>query len=96
MNEMVERVARRLAAAHYGRRQHRGACTKEARVASLVDSYWRQFAPDARDAIDAMRDSTEAMEEAADAASADTFGNTHERLNPAATWEAMIDAALKP
>lgn len=53
-SSMVERVARALAAIHFGRKLHAGYCTKEARVAYMANQYWRNHIDDARAAIDAV------------------------------------------
>ncbi|MBN9034971.1 MAG: hypothetical protein J0H53_02785 [Rhizobiales bacterium] len=80
-NEMVERVARRLAAGRYA---HVGGADAETLVKGKPN--WMSCVDDARTAIEAMREPTDAMVDAA-------YGRERtgtERGN----WRAMIDAAL--
>lgn len=50
----IEEVARALARTHFERKQHAGACSREERLAYLVNERWRHFIPDARAAIEVM------------------------------------------
>jgi hypothetical protein len=96
MSEMVERVARALHAQYHGAMMAGGA-------AETAEVAWKradasgdhdQWRAEARAAIEAMREPTDAMIEAAvtaDAAEPIHFG-AHEAI---AMWRAMIDAAVK-
>lgn len=55
------------------------------------DSRWKNYEKSARAAIEAMREPTEAM---VDAAYANMDKNRYEQGNPASDYAAMIDAAL--
>jgi hypothetical protein len=78
MNEMVERVARVMFEVD------RGGSWDDVRENSKA--MWRSFA---RSAIGAMREPTEAMQEAGWATSDRDYG-----LKPSEVWSAMIKAAL--
>lgn len=94
---MVERVARKLAQAHFMRKLHQGSCTQEERVAHMVEANWRNHEADARAAIAEIRKPTEAMEmEGFYTACRHDHGETVPDLEIGrATWTAMIDEALK-
>lgn len=72
---MIERVARAMAENHW-------PVDFEGTKAGYVETHWHFHADDARAAIEAMREPTEAMKDAA-------FGN-----DPT-LWSRMIDAALQ-
>lgn len=78
---MIERVARAIAVSHYP--------DKEA------DVMWRHMVPDARAAIEAMREPTMFMLRSADNAiiSDEMFESGPFEIDKL-TWETMIDAAL--
>lgn len=81
MSEMIERVARAICRA--------GICGPRDHLNEQEDRNWRKFELEARAAIAAMREPTEAMITAADVEVHSDF------LPPHMTWERMIDAALK-
>jgi hypothetical protein len=89
---MVESVARAIAAKHYDRRKWTGFCPKADRTAWLVNHYWDQFIPDARAAILAMKVPTAEMISAGEAAGIAGYDFPH----PKEAWDAMISAALNP
>lgn len=80
MSEMVERVARAIATAQWG-------------AENATDEAWRELCDDydlwaeARAAIEAMREPTKQMVEAAD--------YYFDRGSPVVPWQDMIDEALK-
>jgi hypothetical protein len=78
MSEMIERVAKVLCAAEYG--------DKNATYADMP--LWKNYEETARDIIRAMREPTDAMNEAASNADADGFRALD-------IWDHLIDAALK-
>ena len=71
MDDMIERVARAIGRAEL--------------LPDDADRHWKRFEIHARAAIEAMREPTEAMCEAADVV---------ECNQPECIWQAMIDAAL--
>jgi hypothetical protein len=77
---MIEKVARALAKVYA-----RGTGDDEVAANRYADSFWRKFKDDARAAIEAMREPTDAMLGAGE-------GETHD--DPAPVWAAMIDRAL--
>ena len=77
MTEMVERVARALAARKCG-------LVKDPYGERLPDDLWQQCIPDARAAIEAMREPTDKMLDA---------GPPFPYMDKG-VWQAMIDAAL--
>jgi hypothetical protein len=83
MTGMVERVAKAIADRHYRRKPWFGACSKDERVAWLVNEYWCQFINDARYAIAAMREPTLEMRKVSSFEVCEV------------EYPAMIDAALK-
>ena len=83
MSEMVERVARSLYHAH----------SRNKPYDILQPEFQRQYEKQARAAIEAMREPTEAMEEAGFQAGHEGDGEW-EYASPASTYTAMIDAAL--
>lgn len=95
MSEMVERVARAIAEAHYARKYHPQACGPQARVAWLVDRYWPNWTDDAQAAIAAMREPTEGMLDGSwhqTGESKEMRARTHHHYRR--HYQAMIDAAL--
>lgn len=88
MNEMVERVARALAARHYALRF--AAATTDEIVLKNVDANWQMFDMEAITAIKAMREPTETMSDAAD-----NWGRGA-REDWSEAYRVMIDAALSP
>lgn len=106
MSEMVEKVARAICRVQ-GRDPNSpvawSAATvgaKEAGVSRIIDqpSYprWHEFKAEARAAIAAMREPTEAME----IAGCDAFSRKFDdpgvaAVSPEVAWRAMIDAAMK-
>jgi hypothetical protein len=88
MSEMIERVARRLAAKHYSERFSLPA--DHPQVAANVDGNWHVFADDARAAIEAMREPPFPIIRAMLNTKDDDGGDLHARK-----WEAAIDAALE-
>jgi len=88
MSEMIERVARRLAWAAVDRGSRRDAGFFQRMypngLGQYVDENWQKYEGDAHAAIEAMREPTEAMENAAWSVEGATLA-----------WEGMIDAALK-
>jgi hypothetical protein len=79
MNEMIERVARALCL-------RRGKIDGESDLGDYVERHWSCHTEEARDAIAAMREPTEAMVEAA----GDAKNSDWDEI-----WHPMIDAALK-
>jgi hypothetical protein len=77
MTQMIERVARAICAS--------GVCIDP--DSYDVDRYWRRWIPEARAAISAMREPTEAMKRAAD--------RLPDVMSVGDEWRAMIDEALK-
>lgn len=92
--EMVERVARTLCRAKWDRKKWYGACSKEARLDWCENKYWPEFVTDARAAIEAMREPTEAMVAAPDHESDYCDAQYLQDEDFAGAWDAMIDAAL--
>ena len=88
MSEMVERVARAIADAVYDAIKAALFETRE----NYVDQNWPKFATDARAAIAAMREPTEAMA----ARGYDMYDPEHDSgPGPDEFWRAMIDEALR-
>lgn len=52
---LVELTARAIAAGHFARKKHVGACFASERIKYLVDKYWRTFTPDAQIVLVALR-----------------------------------------
>jgi hypothetical protein len=96
MSEMVELVARHLAAKHYADRFGRPA--DDPYVMLNANACWSNFAGTARAAIDAMREHTEAMLDAGTAALWDACFGSDPGWLPGSkaneVWQEMIDAAL--
>lgn len=83
MSEKVEQVARALAKVHFSRKYHPGdPADAQVRIMSLVNDYWRNHIDDARAAIEAMAQPTEAM----------MAERSQTEING---YRAMIDEALK-
>lgn len=97
MSEMIERVARVLAQVHFNRKKlswgmEPGRSVMQSdEVAHLVDTYWKNHVEDARAAIAAMREPTEAM---AFQGHFEIPDYDPEDADAANVWRAMIDAAL--
>jgi hypothetical protein len=77
MTQIIERVARAICAS--------GACVEQGSY--YVDRYWHIWIPEARAAISAMSEPTEAMKRAAD--------RLPDVMSVGDEWRAMIDEALK-
>lgn len=88
---MVERVARAISENNFHNDETIWSRLWDELPAENRSTYIRI----ARAAIDAMREPTEAMEDAADSEAERYFGNSHECLSPAHAYRVMIDAALK-
>jgi hypothetical protein len=86
MAEMIERVARAICAA---------SGSPDPDEIWNGHPLWEEFSDDARAAIEAMREPTEPMMQAAESEAEAYFGNGQERLEPEQVWRVMIDAALK-
>lgn len=87
MSEMVERVARALCVAD--------GCDPDHESADPIDTgikLWTRYVRDASAAIEAIREPTKAMIQAAYDSSLDD----DERFDAHEIWQAMIDEALKP
>jgi hypothetical protein len=104
MSEIVERVARRIAMAQLTRQYVdldylAGKKTDSPNLlgaAIEIDSIWHTFVPEARAAIAAMRQPTDAMCAAVD--DFDVYWGYNADGRPGsrtAVWQAMIDEALK-
>jgi hypothetical protein len=92
MSEMIERVARALAANSDFAQMT--MATVEAREV-YAGNVWRMFVPKARVAIEAMREPTEAMLDAArDVTNGQAFFANYPRKIDAMVHRSMIDAAL--
>lgn len=91
MNEMIEKVARALCVANCDN-------PDEADFGFLSDSVkgyaWQGYIPQARAAIEAMREPLEWMILQADRKAEKVFGDRETNLDPHGTWQVMIDAAL--
>ena len=85
-DSMIERVARAICRAN---------CTPDMSAEDIdcqEENAWDMWVPEARAAIEAMREPTEEMLYCGDAQISD-WDRTHEDVR--AAWHAMIDAALK-
>lgn len=80
----VERVARAICAAEVKRLGYAGD------PAFFVEGFWRDHEPAARAAIEALREPSEGMEEAA----MPVLSQYPDEGRPRAIWEAMISQAL--
>ena len=90
VDEMVERVARRLCAASCGISDERLAHSAPNAWTIFVDGHWQLYEGLARTAIAAMREPTDEM------ANAGAAMNEFNVLSEArAVWQTMIDAALR-
>lgn len=87
MSEMIERVARALASHHW----YMSGNDPE-KEGAVIDRRWRNFEPQARAAIEAMRDPPQAM---LDAGIGDAGWGDCEESEINYRWNAMINAALK-
>lgn len=96
MNEMVERVARAICTEQPGCKI--GGRSPDDRNTLRGTPLWMSFASEARAAIAALREPTEAMIDAAWPLVADSLGADRAASREIATavWIAMIDQALKP
>lgn len=86
MSEMIERVARALASHHW----YMSGNDPE-KEGAVIDRRWRNFEPQARAAIEAMCEPTEAML----ASGSRSIFHSDKDWESNACWRAMIDAALK-
>lgn len=86
MSEMVERVARALYHAH----------SRNKPYDILQPEFQRQYEKQARAAIEAMREPTEAMKNAMCEAGPDTNSGEFSWDDAATVWTSGIDAALSP
>jgi hypothetical protein len=85
MNEMVERVARAIAA--------KSAAVRPGDRLE-IDECWQDYALEARAAIEAMREPSEWMVSMGDIAMADGRGGYNDGTSRP-VWQDMIDAALR-
>ena len=105
MSEMVERVARAMVLA--GQPHLTTGGWTEGEIRELVDVLWREMEPEARAAIAAMREPTDALIQAGLTGTIWNYNDTHAEANKehpfyvsarkgqAKAWRAMIDEALK-
>lgn len=86
----LERIARALAAQHW-----RDTGASEEDVLAFADIDWREFVPDARAALTALREPDEAMDFAGLTALVERRPIAADTDDIHAVWRAMIDAALQ-
>lgn len=101
MSEMIERVARAICQSAFDRGVYDRVTCGDALGLSqrqvTVDDMWQLHRAEARAAIEAMREPTDAMCEAGAIYYHDNYqeGRAKEQTTAQPIWEAMVDAALK-
>lgn len=89
MSEMVERIARTLAARHYAKRFDKPETDEH--VLMNVNGNWQIFAGQVREVIELMREPTHQMIDAA----LDDYDRRGGKQGYTDSWNAMLGAALK-
>ena len=90
-NEMIERVARAISHAHFNKKFYsRSVESHQARVEFSANRNWKVSVPEARAAIEALREpSADMLKRGCDACPPMVFDD-----EMSIAWKAMIDAAL--